>query len=354
MDTTNYFNHLNNDIFKEKKHLFLLNFLLKAKIATLNCEIMAKNLKTYIDQIPNLTAEKFGSQLPEDEKLAGQTIRTIMKNAEKQGENGRYTLSHERTRSFLKLFNKIADEEIKINNNYTLKNQLSLDFYTFPGDEEITKIVSNYTNKDLDSTELLNIIIEKHDNLVKEIYSTYKPKLICKYVTITGFLIKKYEYHYNYSDDLFSNKLVSNDSIFDKTYLPETVDKIYIELKSSTINFINKHLRFFRLISSKNSIEEFSTEILGIKENSLIQYETQNYSLSDTMIINIIEFFIEKENSSQSNLFYWVFSELAHSRFENEVNIQNNFSEIIDDYTFLKYEQSINKKTPRLSEFIRS
>lgn len=335
-----------NKKFEQEKYIFLLIFLLKAKIATLNCEIMAKNLKCYIEQIPNLTAEKFGAQLPKGEELAGQTIRTIIKNAELQGESGRFTLSHERTRIFLNTFNKIADDEIKKNNNYTLKNQLSLDFYKYPGEAEIRKLIQDSPTKKLDSTKLMNIIINNHDNLVNEIYYKYKPKLISKYATITGFIIKKYEYYYKYSDDRFSNELISHSEDFNKVYLPENINEIYTELKKPTIEFINKHIRFFRLISSKNTLESFSTEILGIKKNSLIQYETQNpsYILSDSMIINIMEYFIEKEQPSKNNLFNWVFAELAHPHFEKSLSIQNKFSDLINDFTFLKYEQSINKK----------
>lgn len=372
MNGTNHLNlsEENKAFISQERKVFLMIFLIKSKISSLNCETMAKKLGDYIKLVPGLTAEKLGARLPEGKELAGQTIRSIIKNAvNKDGKSD--FLSHERTRDLLELFNKIANEEIEQRKNYKLKNHLSVDFYSYPGDNELRKLLNSPHLKDFNSEQFLNYIINQHDTYADKLYTEYKPKVVSRVLQNSGHIIKKNEHIIKYSNgkyiksknpkeeypyDIYSNEPLVNSPIFNKIYLPENIDKILTELDSPILTFFNNHIRFLRLVSSFNEPEIFATKILNIKKNSLIQYEAKNYNLSDSMISNIIESFIIESNNNNNNLFDWVFSEVSHSSFQTDIIMQKKFSDLIDDFTFIKSEYSkdktrkIRKETLKLLE----
>lgn len=353
----------NINFISQERKIFLMIFLIKSKISSLNCETMAKKLGDYIKLVPGLTAEKLGARLPQGKELAGQTIRTIIKNAAKKDCKSDL-LSHERTRALLELFDKIANEEIEDRNNYTLKNQLSMDFYSYPGDDELRKLFENQTITNYNSEQILTYIINQHDTYVNKINSEYKPKIVSRMLQKSSNILKKDEYLIRYSNgkylkskdpkedysaDIYSNEAIINNPVFNKTYLPESIDKILTELDSPVLEFFNKHIRFLRLISAFNDPEDFAKKVLNIKPNSLIQYETKNYELSDTMLSNILESFINESSNMNKNLFDWVFSEISHTHFKDDDIMQKKFSDIIDDFTFIKSE-SLKDKTRKIRQ----
>ena len=342
----------NKSIISQERRIFLMIFLIKSKISSKNSETMAKKLGEFIKLVPGLTAEKLGAKLPEGKELAGQTIRTIIKKA--TNEDGKSDLlSHERTSDLLKLFDKIANEEINERKNYTLKNHLCMDFYTYPGEEELRCLLKNPEFKDFNSEQILNYIIKQHDVYTDKLYSEYYPKIVSRRLQTSGNIIKKDEYIIEYSNgksiksknkkqeysfDVFSKESVINSPNYNKLYLPENINKILTEIDSSVLSFFNKHIRFLRLISSFNKPKNFAEKILNIKEISLVQFETKNYKLSDAMVSNIIESFINESNVDNKNLFDWVFSELSHTSFQRDIIMQKKFSDLIDDFTFIKAE----------------
>lgn len=362
MNETNYLNiseEANTFISQERK-FFLMIFLIKFKISSKNCETMAKKLGDYIKLVPGLTAEKLGARLPKGKELAGQTIRTIIKKATEDNSDSNL-LSHERTRELLKLFDQIANEEIDERKNYTLQNHLCMDFYSYPGEDKLRELINAPSFKNYNSEQILNYIIKQHDTYADKIYSEYHPKIVSRVHQTSGHIIKQEEVITKFSNgkliksknqineypfDIYSKESVINNPLFNKTYFPENIDKILTELDSHILKFFNNHIRFFRVISSKyEKTKDFAENILGITPTSLIQYETKNYNynLSDAMVSKIIESFINESNNENRNLFDWVFSEVSHTSFQNDKNMQDKFSALINDFTFIKNEYNKDK-----------
>ena len=70
------------------RRFLLISFELKVKIATLNSEIMAKQLENYIKNYASSTAENFAKDLkkylPNEEPITGETIRNIIKKVKER------------------------------------------------------------------------------------------------------------------------------------------------------------------------------------------------------------------------------------------------------------------------------
>ena len=101
---------------------------------------------------------------------------------------------------------------------------------------------------------------------------------------------------------------------------------------------MSKHIRYLRLISRHNEISAFAN-VLGIKENSLIQYETKHneYKLNDSQIFYIVDYFTKEHDKNFRQLFDWFFVEITWPTFRTDKELSRRFSELIDDYTFLRY-----------------
>ena len=325
------------------RRFLLISFELKVKIATLNSEIMAKQLENYIKNYAASTAENFAKDLknylPNEEPITGETIRNIIKKVKENKKNKPFLISTERTRIFLNLLNIIANNTIKDKNDYGLKNKLLVDFYKFPDEGILESYIKNnslYDSYTADS--LLEYIITKHDEISNKICKKCEPLIISKQLNVTGKILKKYEWDIRYSDNLFKQQSIVNDPDFDEIFLPKDVSKILTDIDDNIIDFMSKHIRYLRLISRHNEISAFAN-VLGIKENSLIQYETKHneYKLNDSQIFYIVDYFTKEHDKNFRQLFDWFFVEITWPTFKTDKELSRKFSELIDDYTFLRY-----------------
>ena len=235
--------------------------------------------------------------------------------------------------------NIIANNTIKDKNDYGLKNKLLVDFYKFPDEGILESYIKNnslYDSYTADS--LLEYIITKHDEISNKICKKCEPLIISKQLNVTGKILKKYEWDIRYSDNLFKQQSIVNDPDFDEIFLPKDVSKILTDIDDNIIDFMSKHIRYLRLISRHNEISAFAN-VLGIKENSLIQYETKHneYKLNDSQIFYIVDYFTKEHDKNFRQLFDWFFVEITWPTFKTDKELSRKFSELIDDYTFLRY-----------------
>ena len=325
------------------RRFLLIFFELKVKIATLNSEIMTKQLENYIKNYAESTAENFAKDLkkylPNEESITGETIRNIIKKVKENKNNKTFLISTERTSIFLNLLNIIADNTIKDKNDYGLKNKLLIDFYKCP-DESVLEsyIKDNSLYESYTADSLLEYIITKHDEISNKICKKHEPLIISKQLNVTGKILKKYEWNIRYSDNLFKQQSIVNDPDFDEIFLPKDINKILTDIDDTIIDFMSKHIRYLRLISRHSKISSFAN-ILGIKENSLIQYETKQheYKLNDSQIFYIVDYFAKEHDKNFRQLFDWFFVEITWPTFKTDNELRKKFTELIDDYTFLRY-----------------
>lgn len=320
------------------RRFFLVAFEIKVKLATVNSDTMAKQLEYYINNYASLTPESFGNflkeKLPKDEIISSETIRGIIRKAK---ENKPFAISTDRTSIFLKLLNIISDDKIKNENNYSLKNKLALDFYKYPGDDVLIKyIIDNKLHDSFTADSLLEYIIAKHDEISTKLCKKLEPRVIHKELVITGKIFKKYEWHTRVSDNLLEQQSILNDPDFDESFLPKNISEIFIALDDVIIDFIKNHIRFLRLISNLDA-KNFAEE-LGIKDTSLIQYETTpKKKLNDSIICKLVDHFSKEQDKKTRQLFDFFFTEITWPAFSTDCELREKFSALIDDYTFLRY-----------------
>lgn len=334
------------------RQFLLASFELKIKLATLNCGIIATELDNYL-KYAETTAENFGRDLKkysssedDDEPITGETIRRIIRNAKEK--NPAFLISSNRAKLFLKLFNIIADNKIKDQNKFSLKNKLVLDFYKYPGTEVLLKyIVDNKLYDSFTAESLLEYIITRHDEISSMLCNKLQPRVVSKILVTTGTILKKNEWHMRTTDNLLEQQSIVNDPDFDETFLPKDVGEIFTGIDKELILFMSKHLRFLRLISKDKKPEDFA-KILGIKETSLLQYETTHKKLlTNSMICNLVNYFTKEQDKRFSLLFDYFFTEISWPAFSTNKELRHKFSELISDYTFLnytKYQRDNSKK----------
>jgi transcriptional regulator with XRE-family HTH domain len=351
---------LNNkqQLYGEKvRKFYLASFALKVKLGILNSAVMTNQLENLIKNFANSTAENFARDLKKYEEtisgeaISGETIRNIISKVK---HDRLYVISNERTRLFLKLFNILAEKAIE-QGNFSLKNTLLLNFYTYPGDDELKVYIdTNNLSDSYTPDSLLEHIISKHNEISKNIYEKYQPRLIARYLNGAGRIFKKDEWTERYSNNLFEQQSIVNDEDFDAKYLPRDVGSICTGIGDNVINFMSKNIRFLRLVSRDSKTEDFAKE-LGIEKTSLIQYEKnrEKFKLNDSMICKLVDYYSKEQDIKQRALFDYFFTEISCPKFTHDLELRRRFSELLDDYTFLKYTKFLHDNPEENTETVK-